>query len=306
LYDIYFRPYTEKVWGLDCKELSADWASERIKLPSLSAAVRGSLLRGASAAPTLVSRFLYPPLGIGMIPERMAAEALGTGRATIHLNSHVHKLEPSDPPTSWKVTHHQDGRDQVIHGQHVVSTIPLGTLIQSLPANDATLAGMETSLTYRGVICILLAIDGARISGDTWTYFPDPHLLFGRTHEPPNWSPQMAPAGKTSLCVEVFASVHDETWRTSDEELVNRALSDLTGVQMLGRERVQDVWVVRAPEAYPVYRVGYADDLQRVRTALARWPTLHLLGRTGSFRYLNLDGVIDQALQMAETLTGGA
>ncbi len=302
LYDIYFRPYTEKVWGMDCNELSADWASQRIKLPSLAAAVKGSLLRGTSPPGTLVSRFLYPPLGIGMIPERLAEKALATGWADIRLSSRVFRLESGDTANEWRVHYRQAGQEKTVCGRQVVSTIPLGSLLQMLPLADETAAALNSTLTYRGLTCVFLAIDGSCVSDDTWTYFPDPQLTFGRTHEPPNWSSRMAPAGKTSLCAEVFCTQGDDVWQRPDGELIDAVTKDLDHLGFLVRGRVRDAWVLRVPDAYPVYRVGYADAVRRVRNTLARWPTLHLLGRTGSFQYLNMDGVIKQALELADVL----
>lgn len=304
LYDVYFRPYTEKVWGIPCTELSADWASQRIGLPSLNAAVRGSLRRGPRPA-TLVSRFLYPPLGIGALPERIAAKAQATGRAAIHTGSRVSRLA-HDPADGWRVSYEQAGREQTVTGRQVISTIPLTSLLRALPLPPETTAALSQPLAYRGVRCVFLAVDGPRISPDTWTYFPDPRLTLGRTHEPPNWSPQMTPPGRTSLCVEVFCSAGDAVWQRSDDDLVGAVVEDLDRLGFLARSRVRQAWGLRAPYAYPVYRIGYADALGRVREALARWPTLHLTGRTGAFEYLNMDAVIRQSLHLADALCGPA
>jgi protoporphyrinogen oxidase len=304
LYDIYFRPYTEKVWGLDCTELSADWASQRIKLPSLTAAVKGSLWGSSNRPATLVSRFLYPRLGIGMIPDRLAEKALSTEKVAIHLDSQVFRLQAQEEQGGWQVYYRQAGQERVVTARQVISTIPLGSLLCMLPraAGDEPLPLAGDQLAYRGVICIFLALDGPRLSADTWTYFPGRHLVFGRTHEPLNWSASMVPAGKTSLGLEVFASPGDETWQCPDAALIDRALADLARLGLVARDRVRDAWVVRVPHAYPIYRVGYADQLDHMRKYLARWPTLHLLGRTGSFCYLNMDGTIDQALRLVEVL----
>jgi protoporphyrinogen oxidase len=301
LYDIYFRPYTEKVWGMDCTHLSADWASQRIRLPNLAAVVRGSLLRFTAPPSTLVSRFLYPPLGIGMIPARIAEKALATGRAAIHLNSQVFQAELGDSHGMWRLHYRQDGRQGVITGRQVISTIPLGALMRILPSTGAPPPALD-GLIYRGLVCVFLALDGPQISADTWTYFPDRHLTLGRTHEPPNWSPEMAPPGQTSLCAEVFCTEGDELWHQTDQQMISAVLDDLESVQFLARERVRDAWLLRIPDAYPVYGIGYTDALDRVHQYLARWPTLRLAGRTGSFQYLNMDKVIDQALGLVKEL----
>lgn len=303
LYDIYFAPYTRKVWGLDCSELSAEWASDRIKLPSLSAAVRESLFRGETSPATVVSRFLYPQGGIGLIPQRMAEMASATGRAAIHLNSHAWALRPKENVQGWMVQYYQDGENRTIDGARVISTVPLGMLVRMLPFTHESFASLDQRLAYRGVMCILLAIEGERLSSDTWTYYPDETLVFGRAHEPANWDPQMVPAHRTSLCLEVFATPGDETWQRTDSDLIEQSVADLGRVMDLPPQRVLDGKVVRVPYAYPVYRVGYSDELQLVQKYLARWSNLHLLGRTGSFRYLNLDAVIESALCLADTFS---
>ena len=303
LYEIYFRPYTEKVWGIPCTELSADWASQRIKLPSLGTAVKGSLLGAASPPGTLVSQFYYPRCGIGMITDRLAARARATGRGTLHLRADVCRLEDAGAE-GWRVRYRQDDGEKQVTGREVVSTIPLVDLVEMLPAVDTGPPTRYRSLTYRSLTCVFLSVDTQQISADTWTYFPEPELTVGRTHEPPNWSPEMAPPGESSLCVEIFCTEGDEVWQRADADLVDAVLRDLDSLGFLAREQVQDAWVLRVPDAYPVYHIGYADDVAAVRDYLAHWPSLHLTGRTGSFQYMNMDKVIKEALRLAEDLVG--
>lgn len=303
LYDIYFRPYTEKVWGMPCTELSADWASQRIKLPSLGTAVKGSLLGAASPPGTLVSQFHYPRCGIGMITDRLAARTQSTGRGTIHLDANAHRLETAGA-RGWCIHYRQGDEQKEALGREVVSTIPLVDLVDMLPAVDDRPPARYESLTYRSLTCVFLSVATQEISADTWTYFPEPQLTVGRTHEPPNWSPDMAPPGATSLCVEIFCTEGDEVWRRADDDLVGAVLGDLDSLGFLAREQVRDAWVLRVADAYPVYHIGYADDVAAVEDYLARWPTLHLTGRTGSFRYMNMDNVIKEALRLAEVLVG--
>jgi protoporphyrinogen oxidase len=305
LYDIYFKPYTEKVWGFPCAELSADWAAQRIRLPSLRAAVVGSMLRRESASSTLVSQFLYPPLGIGILPERLAEKARQTGLATIHLGGRVTRVEPDGGAGGWRVIFRGAAGEAAVTGAKLVSTIPLEELLGMLPVPEAEAGVLAAGLPYRSLACVFLAADGPRISDDTWTYFPDRHLVFGRTHEPGNWSRGMVPQGKTSLCVEIFCSQGDEVWRRPDQDVIEPVLADLDRLRFLPRGRVRDAWLLRVSHAYPVYRVGYAEHRSRVRSALSRWPTLHLLGRTGTFRYLNLDAVIREGLDLAGSLCQG-
>jgi protoporphyrinogen oxidase len=302
LYDIYFRPYTEKVLGVPCSELSADWARERIRLEGLSAAAWGRSRRGSEAGPALVSRFLSPPLGIGTLPERIASRLLATGRASVRLGRRVDRLEPVGSGAGWTVFCHTPAGGETVVGRQVVSTIPLGSLLRALPIPAAETAALGEGLAYRSLVCALVEVAGSHIDGDTWTYFPDSGVVFGRTHEPVNWSPQMAPAGHTSLCVEIFCSAGDTIWQREDGDLFDSTLADLERLRVVARERVSGGRLLRVPHAYPIYRIGYAGAVRRVRDRLACWPALHLAGRTGSFQYLNMDGVIRQARELVATL----
>jgi protoporphyrinogen oxidase len=145
-----------------------------------------------------------------------------------------------------------------------------------------------------------------QVTPDSWTYFPHRELLIGRTHEPRNWSPDLAPNGMTSLVVEVFTGRTEPAWRAPDEILVQRVMQELECIGFLPHNSVVDSRVVRVQDAYPIYDVGYADNVARIQAFLGRWPQLHLVGRTGSFRYLNGDGVMEDAFALVDWLTGQA
>jgi len=175
-------------------------------------------------------------------------------------------------------------------------------LCAMLPGDDEG-GGIDCDLSYRSLICVLVTAKGDASTKDTWTYFPESSVQFGRTHVPPNWSPQMAPPAMTSQCVEFFCTEGDEVWTSSDAELIDQTLTGLERVGQLLRSRVDDCWVVRAADAYPVYRLGYQDELDRARALLDAFPRLTLLGRTGSFRYDNMDRVLADGRALAEQLT---
>jgi protoporphyrinogen oxidase len=161
--------------------------------------------------------------------------------------------------------------------------------------------GVE-ELDYRDLICVHLALDMPRVNSDTWTYFPQSDLIFGRVHEPGNWSRAMAPSGRTSLCVEIFCSDGDANWQRSDDALVQATIHGLGRSGFLSAGPVLNSWVTRIRHAYPIYRIGYTDALENAHRFLSQWPTLHLTGRTGQFQYLNMDAVISQARQLAAHL----
>ncbi len=304
MYNVFFGPYTEKVWGIPCTQLSADWAAQRISLPSLSQAIRRAIAPGAQPPATIISHFWYPRLGFGMIAQRMAQTITRLGGRVL-TGVAVTALQPR-ADGSWEVTIQEaDGR-HILPADRVISSIPLNLLLRALPAaSGAHEVEQRFRLRYRDMIVLFLALHTDRVSADSWTYFPQPELLCGRTHEPRNWSPEMAPEGFTSLAAEVFTSRGEPAWETDDEALVARAVRELEHIGFLPAGTLHEAWVLRVPYAYPVYDIGYADKVRVVKDFLtATFPTLHLVGRTGSFRYMNSDGVIEDALALTDYLTG--
>ena len=303
LYEVYFEPYTEKVWGISCQDLSADWAAQRISLPSLSEAVKRAISPGAAPPATIISHFWYPRLGFGMIPNRMKREIERLGGRVL-LGTGATGVTPLESG-GFAVTINDGRGSQILDADRVISSIPMNFLLACLPTESGSRQVAEDfKLRYRDIILIYLAIKTRQVSNDSWTYFPGRSLLVGRTHEPKNWSPLMAPDGYTSLAAEVFTSQGEPTWEQADEVLVQRAADDLTGIGFMTAGSLHQGWVKRVRFAYPVYDIGYADKVKTVRQFLAQWPNLHLVGRTGSFRYMNSDGVIEDALRMADYLTG--
>lgn len=301
LYEVYFKPYTEKVWGIPCTELSADWAAQRISLPNLAETVRRGLVRGKNVPATIISEFHYPRRGFGMIPERMAQEIRRLGG---EIRTGVDILTVKPEADGFTATYRLDGETCTAQADRLVSSIPLDALLRALPPETGAPEVLANySLRYRDIICLFLAINKPQVSPDSWTYFPQKELLFGRTHEPRNWSKEMAPPGMTSLGLEVFTSQGEPTWSLGDDVLVERAVRELAQIGWLRPEEVVQHWVVRVKYAYPVYDIGYADRLRQVKEWLKRWPRLHLVGRTGAFRYMNSDGVIEDALALADFIT---
>lgn len=306
LYQVYFEPYTEKVWGIPCSELSADWAAQRISLPSLTEAVKRALFPGSAPPATIISHFWYPRLGFGMIPDRMQQQIERLGGRVI-TGASVNAITPvgDHPDSSFQVAFESSDGSHTLDADRLISSIPVNFLLASLPAASGIPAVLQRfQLRYRDIIVIYLALARSQVSSDSWTYFPGRQLLVGRTHEPRNWSPEMAPAAYTSLSAEVFTSQGEEAWDLSDEQLIQRAVDDLAGTGFLPDRQIYQGWVHRIKYAYPLYDIGYGDKVREVREFLARWPNLHLVGRTGSFRYMNSDGVIEDALRLCDYLTG--
>lgn len=302
LHEIYFKPYTEKLWGIRCDELSADWAAQRIGLPSLSQAVYHALARVGRLPATIVPSFRYPRRGYGTIAERLADEIAAAGQVILTGTS-AGRVRFADGEVEVEAA--ENGKAPVtLRSAQVISTIPIDRLLGAL-SEEPEVARLAAAcrLRYRGIVLIFLAIDRCQVSGDNWTYFPGSETVFGRSHEPKNWSAAMVPRPTvTSLSLEVFASPGDPRWTASDTELIERAVSNLEAIGWTRTSEILGSWVLRVPYAYPVYSLDYLDQVQAVRRVLARWPQLSLIGRTGAFQYKNVDGIVEDCFHLAARL----
>ena len=302
LYEIYFKPYTEKVWGIRCDELSADWAAQRISVPNLADTVRGAMFPPKNPPPTAIRQFYYPRLGYGTISDRLA-DLITAARQDVWTSASLASIRFSGAEAEVDVTD-AGGSSRTIRCGRVISTIPLDTLLGAM-AHEPGIAEVaaDSRLAYRGLVLIFLGLARPQVSPDSWTYFPSPDLLFGRTHEPRNWSAAMVPGpGVTSLALEIFSSPGEPAWKSPDADLVERAVGELVELGWLQRGDVTHSWVLRAPNAYPVQDIGYRERLGRVRAVLARFPQLRLVGRTGAFSYMNVDGVVEDCFRLADEL----
>ncbi|MBW4654622.1 MAG: FAD-dependent oxidoreductase [Kaiparowitsia implicata GSE-PSE-MK54-09C] len=302
LYNVFFKPYTEKVWGIPATELASTWASQRIRIPSMwkmvKRAIKPPKVNNTAAA---ISQFYYPRSGFGRIPETLKQEILQLG-GIIHASASLYRLEPRDDGGFSVTFQSPDGTLNTVEADQLVSTIPINYLLEAMPAEYGSQSVQaNTALEYRDIICLFVALNKPQVSVDSWTYFPSPNLIFGRTHEPKNWSPNMVPSDQqTSLAIEIFANQGESIWNLSDDEILDRVVEQMNQIGWINKRDVHKGWVLRVPYAYPVYRVGYEQKLQAVKDFLGQWPNLHLVGRTGSFHYMNSDGVIEDVFRFIE------
>jgi protoporphyrinogen oxidase len=305
LFDLYFKPYTEKVWGIPCHQIAADWAAQRIGVPGLSQAAFRALVPWRTPPATAVAEFYYPRHGYGEISDRLTAQVVGSGSEVLTGRA-VTQVRFAGTCAQVDVTA-ADGGTTTLDCSRVISTIPVHELLRAL-SHDADVASVaaNTTLAYRGLMLVFLALDRPWVSRDTWTYFPERSLLFGRCHEPRNWSAALVPGTDvTSLALEVFCSAGDAIWRTSDQTIVEQAVQQLAELGWIRPREVRASWVVREAHAYPVYTLDYQQQLATIRAVLGRWPQLSLLGRTGSFEYLNADGIVEACFALARSLGAG-
>ncbi|HET6267583.1 MAG TPA: FAD-dependent oxidoreductase, partial [Acidobacteriota bacterium] len=200
-----------------------------------------------------------------------------------------------------------DGHREFLDADAVISSIPLSLLTINMdPKPPAEIIQAAKSLKFRDLITINIMLDRKQVTPDTWLYIHDLEIPFARLHEPRNWSPDMAPPGKTSIVAELFCSIGDEIWRKSDEELCNLVIHHLAeSLKFIRKGEVLASFAFRAPGAYPIYDLSYRTNLQLIKEHIATIRNLQIIGRGGTFRYNNSDHSIEMGLMAAKNLLGG-
>ena len=305
LYRMFFERYSEKVWGRPCKDLSGDWVTQRSRGISLLSVIRSALFGASKNVISLIEEFMYPRDGYGRISQRMA-EDVRSGGNQILLRCSVSRIVYHGP-NAFEVFFSRGDDEQSIRADSVVSTVPLGRLVQMLePSADPKVLALARSLTFRSIVTVNLMLKRRQVSLDTWLYVQDTDIIFGRLHEPKNWSRAMVPDDDhTSLVLECFCSEGDQIWTMSDEDIVGRCVEDLAGkLGFVERAEVVDFRVLRVRDAYPTYDLEYSGKLVAIQTALKGYAGLHTVGRGGTFRYNNADHSIEMGLTLARRLLG--
>ncbi|MGB5401278.1 MAG: NAD(P)/FAD-dependent oxidoreductase, partial [Thermoanaerobaculia bacterium] len=309
LYEVFFKTYTEKVWGMPCTEISADWAAQRIKNLDLFKAVKNSLIGSVGdreVITTLIDRFHYPRLGPGMMWERLTARLRESG-TPVHLE------------TPAKLVHHRDSRitavtveapggegNRELPADHVISSMPLRELLSSFcPPPPAEILQAASRLRYRDFLTVVLIVKQEEVFPDNWIYIHSPDVRVGRVQNFGSWSPEMVPdASTTSLGLEYFVQQGDDLWSSPDEALLELAARELAVLGLVSEKDVVDGTVVRMPKAYPVYDDAYKEVLALIRGYLAGFPNLQVIGRNGQHRYNNQDHSMVAGMLAARNVAG--
>ena len=301
LYNIYFKPYSEKVWGVPCAELTADFAEQRIRGLSFREAVRNMLFKKKDKPATLVSQFIYPRLGFGRIPESMAERL---SEDAVKLESPVTRLEHDGKSVTAVVCRKNEGETRMTPG-HVISTIAVTDLIRRLsPAAPNEVVEAAEGLRYRDMVIVFLTLNRKQVTPDQWIYFSSDDVFFGRMHEPKNWSRAMSPEDKTSLVVEIFCYEGEPVWNESDESATRHVVRRLAELGMIEEREVESAKVIRLKKAYPLYVGDYLARLDTVMGYLKRFENLQTVGRNGLFRYTSGDYYIEMGMKAAENVLG--
>ena len=313
LYQTFFRTYTEKVWGMPCTEISADWAAQRIKGLSLSKAIWHSLLPQKSGQPrdqmikTLVDSFRYPRRGPGMLWEAAARKVAENGGEVI-LGQEVTAVERR-ADGGWQVTAHTaTGELRRFDCDHVISSMPIRELARAVvPAVPLALSHAAAALRYRDFLVVALILKDRQLFDDNWIYIHDPEVRVGRIQNFKSWSPEMVPDPALNCYgMEYFCFEGDGLWTSSDAELTALASAELVKLGLAKAEDIIEGNVVRQPKAYPVYDGDYQAHVAVIRDAVAAdYPGLHLVGRNGMHKYNNQDHAMMTAMLTVKNVLAG-
>ena len=308
MFELFFKNYTEKVWGVPCSQASASWSAQRIKGMSMLSTIKEALIPSKKDSPvSLIPHFSYPAHGIGRISERLKQEI--EKKNEVRLNSRISKIMHDGKQITGLLVQTRDGKEYVEQGTNYLSSIPVTELIQNFdpPAPPEIIAAAK-KLRYRDLLIVVLMFDSERITNDTWIYIPDPSIEFGRLHEPTNWSATMSPPGKTSLVFEYFCFETDPVWSRSDKDLAQRTIDEFTRIKLApgAEKKVIDSCVVRARKAYPMHELGVDPAVELIKNYVRQFSNLMLMGRYGMFLYNNLDHSMETGIRAAQNLLGAS
>jgi protoporphyrinogen oxidase len=289
LFLTFFKTYTEKVWGISCTELKAEWAAQRIKDLSLRTAVLSMFLRPKKTIKTLIDSFDYPRLGPGMLWEAVRREVEARGGKIRH-DSDVTKICRNGNCVE-SVVLNNNGHSEIIRGDHFITSMPVTEFIRKLdPPAPANVRSAASKLKYRDFLTVCVIVDKPELFPDNWIYIHEPTVQVGRIQNFKNWSPEMVPdQSKTSLGLEYFCNEGDALWTMSDTDLVELARLELGKIGLAKPTDVIDGCVFRVPKSYPVYDSDYTTYLGTVREFMDGLENCRTIGRNGLHRYNNQD-----------------
>ncbi|HSC52518.1 MAG TPA: NAD(P)/FAD-dependent oxidoreductase [Phnomibacter sp.] len=310
LYRIFFKTYTEKVWGIPCSEISADWAAQRIKGLSMSSAIRNALIparkkgNGQQTIKTLIDSFRYPKYGPGQMWQTTAQKAVQMG-ANLHMDTSVQGLQYDAVDGKWTIQ--LQGQEAAEGFDYVISSAPLRELIGGLQAPIPQSAiKAANALHYRDFLTVVLILKDRRLFNDNWIYIHDPSVKVGRIQHFKSWSPYMVP-DDSMVCygLEYFCSEGDGLWSSSNEALAAMAIKELEQIGLCQPGEVLDSYVVRQPKAYPVYDQQYQQHLHTIQEGIADLKGLILVGRNGMHKYNNQDHSMMTAMLAVKNIIAG-
>jgi protoporphyrinogen oxidase len=302
-YKTFFQGYTEKVWGIPCTAIRADWAAQRIKGLSVWSVIKHAL-GSKGDIKTLIDEFDYPRLGPGMMWDRFR-DAVEAGGGQVALHADVTSIEREGNHIKSVQVRHNGQAQKIIADQFISSMSVQDLILRMRPAAPDAVLEAARRLHYRAFILVGVILDQPKLFPDNWIYVHSPDVKVGRIQNYRNWSPDLVPdAGKTSLGMEYFCEEGDEMWETPDAELIALAARELDYLRLADSGKLEDGVVFRQSAAYPVYDAEYRANLDVIRRYLATIDNLQTIGRNGTHHYNNMDHSMLTGMLAARNVMG--
>jgi protoporphyrinogen oxidase len=302
LFQIFFKTYTEKLWGIKCSELDADFAAQRIKKLSLWEAVKNGILGGkGNKHKTLVDQFAYPHGGTGMVYQRMADAVIKKG-GRVMLNTSVQRVITEN----GKIKGLQLESGEIREYDYVISSMPMTLLVSRLPEVPQQILELNKKLKFRNTILVYLNVQAKNLFPDNWIYVHNSEMLSGRITNFRNWVPELYGKEESSImALEYWCYDEDDIWTWPEEKLIALGTKELESTGLIPKDKISAGHVYRIPRCYPVYDNGYKEHLKPVENYLSSIENLLVIGRYGAFKYNNQDHSILMGLMAAENILKG-
>jgi protoporphyrinogen oxidase len=308
LYRMFFKTYTEKVWGVPATDIKADWAAQRIKNLNLFNAVTTALLpkRNQKNITSLIEEFQYPKFGPGLMWDRCREKVEAFG-STVAINQRVTKITHSKGIATTVISTQRNGVETVSPCSSIISSMPLPQLLLAMdPPAPSEVTAAAREIKFRDFLTVALVVPLSRSFPDNWIYIHEPDVKVGRVQNFASWSPFMVKAGRTCLGLEYFVTEGDEMWAKPDEDLIALGTSEMIKLGLLGEGDVQEGYVFRMPKAYPMYDATYKANVDTIRSWLgANAANVFPVGRNGMHRYNNQDHSMYTAMLTVENIVSG-
>jgi len=305
LYEMFFKTYTEKVWGIPCTKIGPEWATQRIKGLTLTTAIRNALFKPRQeSVKTLVDEFMYPRLGAGQLYDNMATRIRQAGGSII-TGARVNRICRDGTHVRAVTAGDATGAKLEVQGRYFLVSAPLTEMIEMMhPSAPPEVLSACRALRYRNHVGVNLIVEGSPFP-DNWIYVHSKDVRMARVANYANFSVSMCSrAGLSPLTVEYFCFPGDQIWNAADEALIELAKRELAQIGIVRPEQVLNGFVVRSDKAYPVIEIGYERHISTIRRWLSEFQNLLPIGRSGMFKYNNQDHAMATGLLAARTALG--
>lgn len=298
LYSIFFKSYSEKLWGISCKDLDSDFAAQRIKKLSLFEAVKSAFINSGKKHKTLVDEFAYPFKGNGEIYLRMYERVKKNG-GNVFLSTKINSIKIFKNSENKIIL---NNNKNCIY-DHLISSMPLTNFVNLIDAPKNILYAAN-NLKFRNTVLVYLRLDSINIFPDQWLYIHSDNVKTGRITNFNNWNKNYAEKF-TILCLEYWCNDNDKIWKNSDNSLINLAKKEIKAIGVSKSLNIIDGKIIRIPKCYPVYSVGYQENLLAIKDYIKNFKNIDVIGRYGSFKYNNQDHSILMGLLAADNIING-